>query len=88
MMIYTGDIFPAWKGNLFVGSGVRGGVPGTGGLERVVLADNMGGVRRETLLTDLHQRVRDVVQGPDGLIYVLTDGPENAVLRIAPVKVP
>jgi glucose/arabinose dehydrogenase len=36
------------------------------------------------LLSDLHQRVRDVVQGPDGLIYVLTDGPENAVLRIEP----
>jgi hypothetical protein len=41
-------------------------------------------VRRETLLTELHQRVRDFAEGPDGLIYVLTDGNENAVLRIEP----
>ena len=88
LMFYTGDAFPAWQGNLFVGSGVRGGVPGTGGLERVVLGENAGGVRRETLLTPLHQRVRDMAQGPDGLIYVLTDGNENAVLRLAPAQFP
>jgi len=88
LMVYTGEAFPEWQGNMFVGSGVRGGVPGTGGLERVVPGENMGGVRRETLLTDLHQRVRDVVQGPDGLIYVLTDGPEHAVLRLAPAPLP
>lgn len=88
MLFYTGEAFPAWAGNLFVGSGVRGGIPGTGGLERVVLGENQGGVRRETLLTDLHQRVRDMAQGPDGLIYVLTDGPEHAVLRLAPTHLP
>jgi len=84
LMIYQGDRFPAWKGNLFVGSGRRGEIPFTGGLERVVLGAEMGDVRRETLLTELHQRVRDFAEGPDGLIYVLTDGNENAVLRIEP----
>ncbi|HEY6814441.1 MAG TPA: PQQ-dependent sugar dehydrogenase [Croceibacterium sp.] len=84
LMIYQGDKFPAWKGNLFVGSGRRGEIAFTGGLERVVLGADMGDVRRETLLTELHQRVRDFAEGPDGLIYVLTDGNENAVLRIEP----
>ena len=84
LMIYRGDKFPAWKGNLFVGSARRGEIPFTGGLERVVLGADMGDVRRETLLTELHQRVRDFAEGPDGLIYVLTDGNENAVLRIEP----
>jgi len=84
LMIYGGDRFPAWKGNLFVGSARRGEINSTGGLERVVLGAEMGDVRRETLLTELHQRVRDFAEGPDGLIYVLTDGNENAVLRIEP----
>jgi glucose/arabinose dehydrogenase len=84
LMIYRGDKFPAWKGNLFVGSARRGEIPFTGGLERVVLGADMGDVRRETLLTPLHQRVRDFAEGPDGLIYVLTDGNENAVLRVEP----
>jgi glucose/arabinose dehydrogenase len=84
LMFYTGDKFPAWKGNLFVGSARRGEIPGTGGLERVVLGESGGDVRRETLLTSLGQRVRDFAQGPDGLIYVLTDGPENAVLKLEP----
>jgi glucose/arabinose dehydrogenase len=84
LLIYHGDKFPAWNGNLFVGSGRRGEIPFTGGLERVVLGADLGDVRRETLLTELHQRVRDVKQGPDGLLYVLTDGNENALLRIEP----
>ena len=88
LMIYRGDRFPAWKGNLFVGSGRRGEIAFTGGLERVVLGADMGDVRRETLLTELHQRVRDFAEGPDGLIYVLTDGNENAVLRIEPAPLP
>ena len=86
LMIYRGDRFPAWKGNLFVGSARRGEITFTGGLERVVLGADMGDVRRETLLTELHQRVRDFAEGPDGLIYVLTDGNENAVLRIEPSR--
>ena len=42
--------------------------------------------RRESLLTDLRQRIRDVRQGPDGLLYLLTDEKEGAVLRIEPVQ--
>ncbi|MGX7895678.1 PQQ-dependent sugar dehydrogenase [Tsuneonella sp. HG222] len=84
MLFYTGDRFPAWKGNLFVGSGRWGEINHTGSLQRVVLGKDMGDVRREALLSQLHHRVRDMAQGPDGLIYVLTDGPTNAVLRIEP----
>ena len=85
LMIYRGDRFPAWKGNLFVGSARWGEINNTGSLQRVVFGANMGELRREALLSPLHKRVRDVAEGPDGLIYVLTDGDENAVLRIEPV---
>ena len=84
LAIYTGDKFPAWKGNLFVGSARRGEVPRTGGLERVVLNDRLQEIRRETLLTELRQRIRDVRQGPDGLLYVLTDEDDGALLRLEP----
>jgi glucose/arabinose dehydrogenase len=84
LMIYRGDRFPKWKDNLFVGSARRGEINYTGGLERVVFGPDMGELRREMLLTQLHQRVRDFAEGPDGLIYVLTDGHEHAVLRIEP----
>ena len=84
LAFYTGDRLPAWKGNLFVGSARRGEVPRTGGLERVVVNDKLEELRRETLLTELHQRIRDVRQGPDGLLYVLTDEDDGALLRIEP----
>ena len=84
LTFYSGDRFPNWKGNLFAGSSRRGEVPRTGGLERVVLNDKLEELRRETLLTELHQRIRDVRQGPDGLLYVVTDEDEGAVLRIEP----
>ncbi|MFC3097509.1 PQQ-dependent sugar dehydrogenase [Alteraurantiacibacter palmitatis] len=83
LLHYTGNAFPAWKGSVFIGSGRRGNVGGTGGLERLVFNAQWQELRRETLLGDLRQRVRDVAQGPDGLIYVLTDGPAMAVLRVA-----
>ncbi len=84
MTFYSGSRFPAWKGNLFVGSSQRGEVPRTGGLERIVFNDQLEELRRETLLTELHQRIRDVRQGPDGLLYVLTDEADGALLRISP----
>jgi glucose/arabinose dehydrogenase len=84
LLVYTGDRFPAWKNNVFVGSVRRGQIPGTGGLERVVLNDKLQELRRETLLTDLHHRIRDVRQGADGLIYVLTDEDNGALLRLEP----
>jgi glucose/arabinose dehydrogenase len=84
VLVYTGNRFPAWKNNVFVGSVRRGEVPSTGGLERVVMNDKLQDLRRETLLTELHQRIRDVRQGPDGLIYVLTDEDDGALLRLEP----
>jgi len=86
LAFYTGDRLPAWKGNLFVGSVRRGEVPRTGGLERVVLNERLEELRRETLLTELHQRIRDVRQGSDGLLYVLTDEDDGALLRIEPAS--
>jgi hypothetical protein len=50
----------------------------------VVFNDKLEELRRETLLTELHQRVRDVRQGPDGLLYVITDEDYGALLRIEP----
>jgi glucose/arabinose dehydrogenase len=82
--VYTGDKIPAWKNNLFVGSARIGEIPRTGGLERVVLNDTLGETRRERLLGDLHQRIRDVRQGLDGLLYVITDEDDGALLRIEP----
>jgi glucose/arabinose dehydrogenase len=86
LTFYTADQLPKWKGDLFV-AGVRyGEIPGTGRLDRVLLNANMEELRRETLLADLHQRIRDVKQGPDGLLYVATDEPQGAILRIEPAK--
>ncbi len=84
MAVYTGDRFPAWKGNLFVGSLRQGGIPGTGHLQRVAFNAKMEELRREPLLTELHQRIREVRQGPDGLLYLLTDEDAGAMLRIEP----
>ena len=53
LLFYTGDKFPAWKGNIFVGSIQRGKTPGTGAVERVVFNDKLWEQRRETILSDL-----------------------------------
>lgn len=84
LTFYNGDKFPAWKGNAFLGGMRRGEIPGTGRLERVVFNSKMQELRRESLLTELHQRIRDVRQGPDGFLYVLTDEDDGALLRIEP----
>jgi glucose/arabinose dehydrogenase len=84
MAFYTGDKFPKWKGDLFVGSLRTGEIPGTGHLERILFNEKMEELRREALLRELGQRIRDVRQGPDGLIYLLTDEKEGALLRIEP----
>jgi glucose/arabinose dehydrogenase len=77
---YTGNRFPAWKGNIFVG-----GLVGTQ-LQRIVLSPANGlPIRRQPLLTELQQRIREVQQGPDGLLYLLTDEEAGALLRIEPV---
>lgn len=85
---YTGERFPNWKRNLFVGGMREGEIARTGQVVRIVFNDNWEELRRESLLRDLHQRIRDVKQGPDGLLYVLTDEPNAAILRIEPVDNP
>jgi glucose/arabinose dehydrogenase len=84
MAVYTGNRFPAWKGNVFVGSLRQGGIPGTGHLQRIVFNPKMEELRRESMLTELRQRIREVREGPDGLLYLLTDEDEGALLRIEP----
>jgi aldose sugar dehydrogenase len=83
LTFYSGDKLPAWKGNLFVGSMNVGRVGGTGHLQRIVFNER-GEQRRESLLGDLRQRIRDVRQGPDGLLYLLTDEDAGALLKIEP----
>lgn len=84
LTFYTGDALPKWKGDLFVGALREGEVNGTGHLERVLFNRNMEELRRESLLTDLHKRVRDVVQGPDGYLYLSLEDRDGGVLRIMP----
>jgi len=84
MTFYTGDRFPHWKRNLFVGGLREGGIPGTGQIQRVIFNDRWEELRREPMLMDLKQRIRDVRQGPDGLLYVLTAEEDGALLRIEP----
>jgi glucose/arabinose dehydrogenase len=84
MTFYTGDRFPHWKRNVFVGGLRQGGIPRTGQVQRIVFNDKWEELRREPLLVELHQRIRDVRQGPDGLLYVLTAENEGALLRLEP----
>jgi glucose/arabinose dehydrogenase len=83
---YTGDRLPKWKGDVFV-SGMRyGEIPGTGQLHRILINKNLEELRREPLLTDLRRRIRDVKQGRDGLLYLLTDEADGVMLRIEPAE--
>jgi len=83
---YTGDRLPKWKGDVFV-SGMRyGEIPGTGQLHRILINKNLEELRRESLLVDLRRRIRDVKQGRDGLLYLLTDEADAVMLRIEPAE--
>ncbi len=86
MAFYTGDALPKWKGDVFVGGLRYGEIPGTGQLQRILYNENMQELRREVLLAELHQRIRDVRMGPDELLYVITDEQAGAVLRIEPAE--
>ncbi len=80
MVFYTGDLFPAWKGSLFIG-----GLVTTSLVRLDVEGDRIVG--EERLLTDLQpkpERIRDVRQGPDGALYLLTDSRQGRVLKIVP----
>jgi glucose/arabinose dehydrogenase len=80
---YTGDKFPAWKGNLFVAGMVEARLANTGQIQRIVLGKE-GEIRRESFFRDLRQRIRDVRQSPNGYLYVLTDEDPGVVLKIEP----
>ena len=86
MTVYNGDRFPKWKDNVFVGSMRTGEIPGTGHLERIVFNARTEELRRESLLGDLRQRIREVREGPDGFLYLLTDEDDGALLRIEPAS--
>jgi glucose/arabinose dehydrogenase len=76
LTFYTGEHFPKWQGNLFVGAMMEGRIPGTGHLQRIVFNSRGQEIRRESMLTELKHRVRDVRQGPDGYLYINTTGAE------------
>jgi glucose/arabinose dehydrogenase len=88
MTFYQGDVFTGWTRNAFVGGLREGEVPRTGQLQRIEFNERWEEIRRETLLRELpNQRIRDVREGPDGLLYVLTaESPDGAVLRIEPAN--
>jgi glucose/arabinose dehydrogenase len=78
LAFYTGNLFPQWKGSVFVGA-LRGQM-----LDRLTMNGDKV-VSEEPLLVDMHARIRDVRIGPEGAVYVLTDGPNNAkLLKLTP----
>ena len=77
LQFYTGDAFPDWKGSLFIGS------MGQQRLVRLVLKDGKV-TGEEHLLTDRNQRVRDVRQGPDGALYLVTDQENGELWKVVP----
>lgn len=79
MAFYTGEQFPAWRGDIFVG-GLA--IPQ---LRRVILEEGEI-VGEEELLADLGMRIRDVRSGPDGYLYLLSDHGQGALLRLEPLE--
>jgi aldose sugar dehydrogenase len=77
MAFYTGEAFPDWRGSILIGS-LRPGL-----LVRLTLEDGRVG-REERYLADLDERIRDVRQGPDGLLYLLTDSRDGRLLQVLP----
>jgi glucose/arabinose dehydrogenase len=78
LAFYTGDRFPAWRGNLFAGGLVSQDV-------RRIELDAAGNVRSQEEIS-IGQRVRDVRQSPDGLLYVLTDESNGKLIRLEPTN--
>src|SRR5688572_32810338 len=86
LMFYNGDRFKGWKGSLFVGALT------TRSLIRVSINQPSHAERRDGLLGDFRQRIRDIIEGPDGNLYVATEGNKGGtagdgiVLRMKPVN--
>jgi glucose/arabinose dehydrogenase len=79
MAFYSGDLFPSWRGNLFVGA-----LAGEMLVRLAVNGDKVGD--EERLLHDLGERIRDVRQGPNGALWLLTDNSTGRLLRVTPAK--
>ena len=77
MAFYSADLFAAWKGSLFTGA-----LAGTALVRLPLDGDKVTG--EERLLQNLRERIRDVRQGPDGALFLLTDSSNGRVLRVAP----
>jgi glucose/arabinose dehydrogenase len=88
LTFYTGDRFPTWKNNLFTGGMRQGEVPRSGHLERIDFNDKWEELHRESMLHELQQRIRDVRQGLDGLLYLLTAENDGTLLRLEPAPAP
>jgi aldose sugar dehydrogenase len=86
LLFYDGDALPKWKGDIFVGALRTGEVNGTGHIQRILLNENFEELRRESLLTDLYKRMRDLKQGPDGYIYITIEERDGGILRIKPAN--
>ena len=85
LVFYDGTEFPRWKGDLFISAMQQGQIPGTGQLQRIHFNAKGEEIRRESLLGNLRQRIRDVKMGPDGRLYLLTDEDDGVVMRIESV---
>jgi glucose/arabinose dehydrogenase len=79
MTFYSGDLFPGWRGNLFIGALIA---------QTLVRLEAHGETigNEERLLQQLHERIRDVRQGPDGALWLVTDSPSGRILRLAPAR--
>jgi glucose/arabinose dehydrogenase len=79
MTFYTADLFPAWKGSLFIG-----GLESTNLVRLDISGEKVTG--EERLLGNINERIRDVSQGPDGALYLLTDNAKGRVLKVVPKR--
>ena len=79
MTFYTGDLFPTWRDNLFIGALI-----GQTLVRLEVSGQRIGNEKR--LLQQLRERIRDVRQGPDGALWLVTDSSSGRILRVAPVR--
>lgn len=79
LTIYSGELFPEWKGDFLIG-----GLSSEALIRLRMKGDRVAG--EERLLTDLEERIREVVQGPDGAVYVLTDDDDGKLLKLTPAQ--
>jgi len=80
LTIFQGDAVPGWNGNFFLG-----GLPGLQ-IQRVGFTDEFLLIGMEEIARDLRLRIRDLRQGPDGLLYAVSDGPDAGILRFEPAN--